>query len=287
MDYRSVAHILKAEYVDMGGTRLRQALPTHKVEQISPFLLLHHFGPTSVEPGEAGFDVGPHPHRGFEPVTFLYQGGLRHKDSRGNEGLLTAGDVQWMTAGRGIIHSERASDAFRASGGVIEGLQLWVNLPKDKKMVQPRYQDIPAANIPEVIQEAGQVRVKVVAGRYAGAEGPAKTYSPLLALQVSMTAGAITAFEIPKSYNSMVYLLAGQLESANGFAYEAGTLLHYKNDAAAIYLKATESAQLLLLAGQPIDEPLAQWGPYVMNTQTELLEAMRDYQMGKMGFYID
>jgi redox-sensitive bicupin YhaK (pirin superfamily) len=102
-----------------------------------------------------------------------------------------------------------------------------------------------------------------------------------------MTAGAITAFEIPKTYNSMVYLLAGQLESANGFAYEAGTLLHYKNDAAAIYLKATESVQLVLLAGQPIDEPLAQWGPYVMNTQTELLEAMRDYQMGKMGFYID
>lgn len=287
MDYRSIAHILKSEFIDMGGTQIRQALPTQKVEQISPFLLLHHFGPFSVEPGGQAFEVAPHPHRGFEPVTFLYRGGLRHKDSRGNEGILTAGDVQWMTAGRGIIHSERASDAFRESGGMMEGIQLWVNLPSSKKMVQPRYQDIKAGTIPELVKGDGELRIKVVAGSYAGQAGPAHTYSPILVLQLQVEAGVATSIDVPESYSSMLYLLRGRLESTNGFIYEAGTLLNYQKDGKSIFIKAQESAEVLLLAGQPIDEPLVQWGPYVMNTQTEILEAMRDYQMGKMGFYID
>lgn len=287
MDYRSIAHILKSENMDMGGTQIRQALPTKKVERISPFLLLHHFGPFSVAPGGRAFEVAPHPHRGFEPVTFLYRGGLRHKDSRGNEGILAAGDVQWMTAGRGIIHSERASDTFRDSGGTMEGIQLWVNLPRDKKMVSPRYQDIKADRIPEIIKGDGKVRIKVVAGSYAGQQGPAQTHTPILALQLAVQGGVTTSVDIPEDDNSMLYLLRGQLESVNGFVYEAGTLLHYKKDGASVMIKAREDAEILFLAGAPIDEPLAQWGPYVMNTQTEILEAMRDYQMGKMGFYVD
>jgi redox-sensitive bicupin YhaK (pirin superfamily) len=128
MQYRSVANIIPAESLSMGGTIVKQSLPTMRVKQISPFLLLHHFGPTTVEAGRDPLDVGPHPHRGFEPVTFLYQGGIRHKDSRGNEGILSGGDVQWMTAGRGIIHSERASSDFLNKGGTMEGIQLWGEL---------------------------------------------------------------------------------------------------------------------------------------------------------------
>lgn len=286
-NHRAIAHILKSEIMDMAGTEVRQALPTQKVEQISPFLLLHHFGPFSFEPGELAFDVGPHPHRGFEPVTFLYQGGLRHKDSRGNEGELKAGDVQWMTAGRGIIHSERVSRSFRESGGTIEGIQLWVNMPKVHKMAQPRYQDIKAETIPVVEDAASGISVKVVAGTFRDVKGPALTYSPILAWQMNAAAGAKTAIEIPEAYNAMVYIVHGKLLSANGFEYESGTLLHYKNDGETVFIHAAEDSALLLLAGAPIVEPVAQWGPYVMNTQTELLEAMRDYQMGKMGYYID
>lgn len=269
----------------MAGAKVRQALPTQQLEQISPFLLLHHFGPTKVEPGAEGFDLGPHPHRGFEPVTFLYQGGLRHKDSRGNEGILEAGDVQWMTAGMGIIHSEQVSKAFRESGGLLEGIQLWVNLPKAQKMVQPRYQDIKAASIP-VIKEDG-IEIKVVAGAYKGTKGPALTYTPIKAWQIKANQGAQTTIEIPADYNAILYIVKGKLVSANGFEYAAETLLQYKLDGETIFIKAVEDSEILLLAGQPIDEPVAQWGPYVMNTQTELLEAMRDYQMGKMGYYVD
>ena len=151
MKNRPVAHITQAEHLNMGSTVVKQPLPTVKVEQVDPFLLLHHFGPTTTAPGSDPLDVGPHPHRGFEPVTFLYSGGIRHKDSRGNEGLLRGGDVQWMTAGLGIIHSERASREFLEAGGTMEGIQLWVNLPRKHKMAQPNYQDIKAAQIPEIL----------------------------------------------------------------------------------------------------------------------------------------
>ena len=142
----------------MGAISVRQPLPTQQVEQVDPFILLHHFGPTTAEPGFDPLDLGPHPHRGFEPVTFLYQGALRHRDSRGNTGHLQAGDVQWMTAGMGIIHSERAHQDFVEQGGTLEGIQLWVNLPKRHKMVQPRYQDIKQAQIPLVAMPDPQAR---------------------------------------------------------------------------------------------------------------------------------
>ena len=143
----------------MGHLPLVQPLPTQRVDQVDPFLLLHHFGPIEAEPGFDPIDLGPHPHRGFEPVTFLYQGGLRHRDSRGNTGHLEAGDVQWMTAGMGIIHSERASQRFLEEGGTLEGIQLWVNLAAKNKMVQPRYQDIKAASIPTLNIDGSELRV--------------------------------------------------------------------------------------------------------------------------------
>lgn len=285
MKYRTIAHILKAEKLNMGGFVVKQPLPTMRVDQIDPFLLLHHFGPIESKSGTDPMDLGPHPHRGFEPVTFLYSGGIRHKDSRGNEGILSGGDVQWMTAGMGIIHSERASDVFIESGGTLEGIQLWVNLPKKFKMVQPRYQDIKASQMP--VMEEENVRLTLVAGTFRDKQGPAMTYSPILAINADLKAGGETFIEIPTYYNALAYVLNGKVQLSTGFEYGAETLLHFNNDGDGFALKATADSKILILAGEPINEPVASWGPYVMNTQTEIMEAMRDYQMGKMGVYVD
>lgn len=285
MKFRTIAHILKGETLKMGAFEVKQPLPTMRVDQIDPFLLLHHFGPIKVEPGNDPIDLGPHPHRGFEPVTFLFSGGIRHKDSRGNEGLLTGGDVQWMTAGLGIIHSERASQAFKESGGVLEGIQLWVNLPKKHKMAQPRYQDIKSAEMPMI--EENKVKLTLVAGEFRGRQGPAMTYSPILAIKADLQANGETFVEIPVGYNALAYILHGNIALSTGFEYPSETLLYFKNDGDGFSLKAKEDSRVLILAGEPINEPVASWGPYVMNTQTEIMEAMRDYQMGKMGVYVD
>ncbi len=285
MKIRSVANILSSKVLDMGGTKVKQPLPTVKVDQISPFLLLHHFGPSKVGPGQDPLDVGPHPHRGFEPVTFLYSGGIRHKDSQGNEGVLEGGDVQWMTAGRGIIHSERASKPFLEKGGTMEGIQLWVNLPKKDKMAPAHYQDIKSVQIPS--RESDGVEYRAVAGEVLGMQGPAKTFTPILVLQIRFVQDGTAEVPLPSDFNAMVYILNGKLASSGGFDYPGETLLHFKQDGTQKQLAGEAGTRALLLAGAPIEEPMAHWGPYVMNTQTEIMEAMRDYQMGKMGFYVD
>jgi hypothetical protein len=285
MKSRTIAHILKGETTKVGSMTVKQPLPTMQIDQIDPFLLLHHFGPATVEPGTDPLALGAHPHRGFEPVTFLFSGGIRHKDSRGNEGILSGGDVQWMTAGMGIIHSEQASKGFLETGGTIEGIQLWVNLPKKYKMVQPRYQDIKAGEMP-VLKE-NKVKLTLVAGDLRGQRGPVMTYSPILAIKAELQAGGETFIEIPTGYNALAYILTGNIQLSTGFAYNSETLLHFNKDGNGFLLKAKADSQLLILAGEPLNEPVASWGPYVMNTQTEILEAMRDYQMGKMGVYVD
>jgi len=273
--------------MQMGQTAIKQALPTVRVQQIDPFLLLHHFGSTTAEPGVDPLAVGPHPHRGFEPVTFLYCGGIRHRDSRDNTGWLNGGDVQWMTAGRGIIHSEMASPQFVENGGVMEGIQLWINLPKSHKMTQPDYQDIKSEQIPAWTSPDGLASLRVVAGQYRDIKGPARTFTPILALQVSLKEGGEIDIDLPADHNAFFYILDGNVQLNNNFSYSDATLIHLRNDGEGILLKGLAASRILVLSGQPIDEPVAQYGPFVMNTQTELLEAMRDYQMGKMGVYID
>ncbi len=287
MENRTVEHVLKGHALSMGNLPMVQPLPTGRVDRISPFLLLHHFGPVEVEPGFDPMDLGPHPHRGFSPVTFLYQGGIRHKDSRGNEGILRPGDVQWMTAGRGIIHSERASREFLDKGGVLEGIQLWVNLPKAKKWIQPNYQDIKEMEQPLLTFAKGAVTTRLVAGSFAGKTGPAQAESHLLIMKVSMEKDSDHYIEIPSEFNVALYLLEGEVRLPSGFSYPGKHLIQFRRDGAGIALHAQTDCRMLLLAGEPIDEPVAQHGPFVMNTQTEVLEAMRDYRQGKMGVYID
>jgi len=213
MKFRSVANILPAQALKMGPITIHQPLPTQRVEQIDPFLLLHHFGPWTVEPGYDPLNLGPHPHRGFEPVTFLYNGGLRHRDSRNNTGILEGGDVQWMTAGMGIIHSERSNKKFLNSGGTLEGIQLWVNLAPENKFVQPRYQDMKEAGFPRHDFGNGAV-LKVVAGEFEGLKGPTKTYSPIIAWQLELPAGAAVALPVPEDHNFAAYLLDGRVTTS-------------------------------------------------------------------------
>jgi len=287
MKTRSVAHILPAFELDMGGTMVRQSLPTQQVPRIDPFLLLHHFGPYEVEPGSDPLDVGPHPHRGFEPVTSLYSGGLRHRDSRDNTGHLTGGDVQWMTSGMGIIHSERASKDFLEQGGVMEGIQLWVNLPAKDKMTQPGYQDIKSVSIPEVALEHGG-KLRVVAGEFAGQKGPVRTFTPINAWQLELAKGTGAQLPIPEDHNALIYLLDGHIKLNDNFDYEGPVMLEFRRDGEGIALEGlADTTRILVLTGQPIGEPVTNYGPFVMNTQTEIMEAMRDYQQGKMGFYVD
>jgi len=285
MNYRSVSHILESGIIDMGSFQVKQPLPTQKVPQISPFLLLHHFGPIKVEPGYDPIDLGPHPHRGFEPVTFLYQGGIRHKDSLGNEGILEAGDIQWMTAGRGIIHSERASDYFMENGGTIEGIQLWVNLPAQDKMTKPKYQEIRKNDIP-VIAET-KVTHRLISGQWNGQKGIVNTFSPMIIIQTSILSGGKTQIPIPENFNACIYILSGEIILNDNFDYSAGKMIYFTNRGDGIGIEGLAETEILVLCGEPIEEPLAQYGPFVMNSQTEIMEAMRDYQMGKMGFYID
>ena len=285
MNYRSVSHILESSNIDMGSFQVKQPLPTQKVPQISPFLLLHHFGPIKVEPGYDPIDLGPHPHRGFEPVTFLYQGGIRHKDSLGNEGILEAGDIQWMTAGRGIIHSERASDSFMENGGTIEGIQLWVNLPAQDKMTKPKYQEIRKNDIP-VIAET-KVTHRLISGQWNGQKGIVNTFSPMIIIQTSILSGGKTQIPIPENFNACIYILSGEIILNDNFDYSAGKMIYFTNRGDGIGIEGLAETEILVLCGEPIEEPLAQYGPFVMNSQTEIMEAMRDYQMGKMGFYID
>jgi redox-sensitive bicupin YhaK (pirin superfamily) len=218
-------------------------------------------------------------------VTFLYQGGIRHKDSLGNEGILEAGDIQWMTAGRGIIHSERASDSFMENGGTIEGIQLWVNLPAQDKMTKPKYQEIRKNDIP-VIAET-KVTHRLISGQWNGQKGIVNTFSPMIIIQTSILSGGKTQIPIPENFNACIYILSGEIILNDNFDYSAGKMIYFTNRGDGIGIEGLADTEILVLCGEPIEEPLAQYGPFVMNSQTEIMEAMRDYQMGKMGFYID
>jgi redox-sensitive bicupin YhaK (pirin superfamily) len=198
---------------------------------------------------------------------------------------LEAGDIQWMTAGRGIIHSERASDFFMENGGTIEGIQLWVNLPAQDKMTQPKYQEIRRNDIPVITEN--KVTHRLVSGQWNGQKGIVNTFSPMIIIQTSILSGGKTQIPIPENFNACIYILSGEIILNDNFDYSAGKMIYFTNMGDGIGIEGLADTEILVLCGEPIEEPLSQYGPFVMNSQTEIMEAMRDYQMGKMGFYID
>jgi redox-sensitive bicupin YhaK (pirin superfamily) len=261
------------------GLNVLRPFPGPQLDYASPFLMLDHFGPEHIAPGDQG-GLNPHPHRGFETVTFLFQGAMEHHDSSGGHGLLRPGGVQWMTAGSGIVHAEYREKEFAKSGGIVEGVQLWVNLPRKFKMEAPHYQDLRADSIPLVRFDGGEARV--VAGQVLGATGPAQTHTPIIAARVTLQAGARVELQAPDHYNAYTYAVSGHGHSS-GLNFSATQLLEYRNDGSVVVISADEPLDLLFLAGEPINEPVVSWGPFVMNTREEIVQARNDYTAGRMG----
>jgi len=265
------------------GFRVSSFFPTRTLtaERVSPFLMMDyhpaHEYPALAE-GQRG--VGWHPHRGFETVTLAWQGSVAHRDTAGHAGVIGPGDVQWMTAASGILHEEYHERDFSRRGGVFQMMQLWVNLPAKDKMTAPDYQGITAADIPVVTRDGASVRV--VAGELDGAHGPARTHSPMTMLDVRMEAGATLSLPLPAGHNALVLVAEGSVASG-GRRAGARELMLFANDGEHVVVTAEGATHFVLLAGEPIDEPVVAYGPFVMNTDREIVQAMQDFNAGKFG----
>ena len=286
MKLNTVKHLGRSDLVNMGPIRLRQPIPTQEIGSIDPFVLLHHYGPYAINALNNPFDLGPHPHRGFEPITFLIQGEQLHRDSLDNESIVKAGDVQWTTAGRGIIHAEGPTKEFVEKGGDLEGIQLWLNLPASKKMMQPKYQHVASESFNVINSEDNKVTVQVIAGDFNTVEGKITTQTSVNAYMIDMEVGGTIKVPVNNLHQSMLYLLNGDVLVNEEVQLLKGEnqLIEFNNDGNEIVITSKTKSKLLFLSGTPLKEKVANYGPYVMNSQTELLEAMRDYQQGKMGF---
>jgi len=251
-------------------------------ERVSPFVLMDYGPPKPFTPlarGKRG--VGWHPHRGFETVTLAWEGAVAHRDNAGHAGIIGPGDVQWMTAGQGIFHEEYHEEEFTRRGGNMHMMQLWVNLPRKDKAATPGYQPITDADIPRV-PLAGGGEVRVIAGTYENARGPAHTFTPITMLDVTLQPGARLPVSLPASYNALAVVAQGRVQAGDSTA-STGELVLFGNDADRLELTATEATHLIILAGQPLDEPVVAYGPFVMNTFDEIRQAFVDVNSGKFG----
>ncbi len=281
---KKLLRIVKSSPAQVGdGFTIRRPMPGNGIEGINPFLMFDHAGPTTVGPSERALGVDEHPHKGFETVTVVLQGEIAHRDSAGHSGLLGPGGVQWMTAGSGLVHEEKYGPNVTRNGGTIEMVQLWVNLPARHKGEAPGYQDIEADRIPTVELPEGGGSARVIAGELQGTEGPARTFTPVTLLEITLQSGARVSIPRPEGHTTGVYALRGAVEVAEGEVVREGEMAGYGVEGTRITLHALEESRLLLIGGEPIDEPVAAYGPFVMNTMDEIREAMSDYRSGKMG----
>lgn len=251
--------------------------------RISPFLLLDHAGPMDFEPAERPRGVGEHPHRGFETVTIVYSGEVEHRDSTGAGGRIGPGDVQWMTAGSGILHDEFHSREFTRTGGELEMVQLWVNLPAEHKMTDPAYQPLVAADIPNVELPGAAGTLRVIAGEFDGRRGPARTHTPMHVWDLHLKRGASARFELPRGWNALLVVLHGTVgvNVSQVARYGQWVLLDREGDG--VEIESNNEAVVLVLAGEPIEEPIVGYGPFVMNTAEQIREAIGDFDSGRFG----
>jgi redox-sensitive bicupin YhaK (pirin superfamily) len=258
------------------GFPVHTVLDYQRHPELSPFLLLDHAGPADFAPADKPRGVGWHPHRGFETVTVVLDGEVDHEDTAGNGGRIGAGDVQWMTAGSGLLHKEMHSDAFTRRGGKFHALQLWVNLPAKSKMTAPRYQTLLAADIPLVDG------VRVIAGEFRGVKGPAQTFTPVNLLDARLRAGQQLRLNLRDGFSAGLYVVQGKI-TVNGEAANAGELVVLDREGDEVAVDAVSDAIVFVMNGAPIDEPVAGYGPFVMNTPQQIQQAFRDYHAGKLG----
>lgn len=252
-------------------------------KQLSPFLLLDYAGPADFAPAQQPRGVGQHPHRGFETVTIVYEGEVAHRDSTGQGGVIGPGDVQWMTAGAGILHEEFHSEAFTRQGGRLHMVQLWVNLPAKDKMTAPGYQAILNADIPRVALEGGAGEARVIAGTLGGTKGAAHTFSPLQVIDLSIQAGQTVRLPVHEGWNTALVMLSGNARVNGEHAAHEAQLVVLSQEGDALVLEAETDVKALLLSGQPLSEPIVGHGPFVMNTMEEIRQAIVDFNSGKFG----
>jgi redox-sensitive bicupin YhaK (pirin superfamily) len=255
---------------------------THS-KTLSPFLLLDFAGPAEFTPAAKPRGVGQHPHRGFETVTIVYRGEVSHRDSTGQGGTIGPGDVQWMTAGAGILHEEFHSEAFTRAGGMLQMIQLWVNLPGRHKMTAPRYQAILNSEIPAAPMANGAGIVRVIAGQYEDAKGPAHTFTPMNVWDLRLAASASTTVPAPAGWNTALIVLNGQIKVNGERMVQDGAMVVLSAQGSDCLVETLSDASVLLLSGEPIDEPVVGYGPFVMNTRSEIEQAIHDFNSGKFG----
>ncbi len=279
-------HVYKpgSQHVVGDGFHVRNLFPSNDLDQeLSPFLMLDYAGPTFYPPTDTPRGVGEHPHRGFETVTIVYQGRVAHRDSAGNSGVIGPGDVQWMTAASGVVHEELHEKDWATRGGTLQAVQLWVNLPTALKMSAPGYQTIVNEQIPVVQLDHGAGSFRVIAGAVGNAQGPARTFTPIELYDLRLRAGHSTTVQIQTGYNVGVFVLGGQATVEGSHRLMEAELAVCASTGRLIAITAEQDATILVMAGEAINEPVARYGPFVMNTKTELVQAVNDYQAGKMG----
>lgn len=265
---------------DIADLITRRPVPGPGLQQVDPFLFLNHHGPQTYRPGNNGLPFGPHPHRGFETVTFILDGSLAHKDTGGHESVIHAGGVQWMTAGSGLIHAELSPDEFKRDGGPMEILQLWVNLPARLKMTEPRYTGLQASDIPVLPLGDSGAKMRLVSGEHGGTEGPFASLTGIFMSMVSLPAGAEVTLPAPRDRSVFFYVVRGEV-TASGETAKGFDLVEFGHDGDEISVKAKADSFLLYGHGEVINEPTVAHGPFVMNTAEEINQAIRDYQAGK------
>lgn len=289
--WRPVTRVITAtRHLEGEGFAVRRPFPGVDLSLADPFLLLDHMGAVEYAPGEAK-GTPWHPHRGFETVTYIIDGAFQHQDTTGGGGLISDGATQWMTAGSGLQHIEQPPPELVATGGLFHGVQLWVNLPREQKMVPPRYQDIEAHDVTLLAGEDGSSVVRVIAGELAGHKGPGVTYTPITYLHATVAPGARLNLPWPREFNAMVYTLSGRGHAGPDLRpLEEGRLAVFgKGDALTVTAAESQPVasangwELLILGGLPIREPIARYGPFVMNTRQEIIDAFEDFQAGRMG----
>jgi quercetin 2,3-dioxygenase len=282
---RAVKRVITAHrQLEGAGFVVRRPVPTAGLDQVDPFLMLDEMGPITYGPGEA-VGAPDHPHRGFETVTYVIEGEAQHEDSMGHRGTIGEGDVQWMTAGSGVVHSEEPSDRMKREGGRMHGFQLWVNLPARDKLMPPRYQDVKAAQIPQARSADGLAHVRVIAGEALGARAVIDTRTPIVYQHWTLKPGAAVTQPLDAAFAAFVYVFQGTARVGDRVVSDGQMAVLASGAAVELAVDAarSEAVELLLLAGKPLNEPVARYGPFVMNTEAEIREAIADFQAGRLG----
>jgi redox-sensitive bicupin YhaK (pirin superfamily) len=290
--YRKIDTILPPPSPHMvgDGFRVHNFFPSYDkigMQGMSPFFLMDYNSKIIIPPSEIPKGVGVHPHRGFETVTIAYQGKVAHHDSAGNSGVIGEGDVQWMTAGSGILHKEYHEKEFSKKGGPFQMVQLWVNLPAKDKMTTPKYQGIENKSMSKYLINNGKGVVEIIAGSYNGLSGSATTFSPVNLFNTKLTAGISAVFSFPEIFNTGLLIISGEIKINDSIAATEDSFVFFRHEGETFKIEAIKDCIVLILSGEPINEPVSSYGPFLMNTEAEIQEAFEDYYSGKFGYLED